>query len=103
MRNASQAFQELSNRTRAIIASSPPEETETLEKLQQLEREKLRLTMTLYALRLPVARGIFSSQQHDVLLHHQDHHQCGGQASLEPTQEEHAAAVREAIASLEVR
>jgi hypothetical protein len=117
-------MQQLSQRVRALQAQleagtcseagQAPALAAALRELQHREREKLRLTLTLHALRAPYEHRRFSWQQAGAgggpPMAAAEQHACDGgcaprhePATAEPTQAEHESAVREACVQLQVR
>lgn len=110
MAAAAPAFQALSDEIRSLIASCPAH-APLLSRLQDLERERLRMTLALYALQAPARLELFAWQQNDgsPLKAGQgcgcgsgDGHSRAAHQTQEPTEAEFRAAVRELTCGIEV-
>lgn len=108
------SFQELSTGVRSVIAGAGTGALAgLLRSLQDLERDKLRLTMNLYSLKTPLLLEAFSWQrdegQADPLSGHEPGCGCGaggghggdGGAAHEPSRAEHEAAMQELTRALQ--
>ncbi|KFM28397.1 hypothetical protein F751_5310 [Auxenochlorella protothecoides] len=109
MAAAAPAFQALSDKIRSLIASCPAH-APLLSRLQDLERERLRMTLALYALQAPARLELFAWQQNDgsPLKAGQgcgcgsgDGHSRAAHQTQEPTEAEFRAAVRELTCGIE--